>query len=53
MKYEKDTFNVPASYPDCYPTWDDEVFCAEIEFGHGSVHFEVAVALLRKFGYDG
>ncbi len=48
----KDMLNVPETYPDRYPTWGDE-FCAEIEFGHGTVNFEAAVALLRKFGYDG
>ncbi len=49
----KDMKIVPECYPGCYPTKDDAVFCAETEFGTGSVKFADAVALLRKFGYDG
>ena len=48
----KDMLEVPETYPDRYPTWGD-AYCAEIEFGHGEVNFEAAIAALRKFGYDG
>ena len=48
----KDMLEVPETYPDRYPTWGD-AYCAEIEFGHGEVNFEDAIAALRKFGYDG
>ncbi len=48
----KDMTLVDKSYPDCYPTLRGD-WVAEMEFGSGSVDFEGAIALLKKYGYDG